>query len=159
MIHSLQVYMLCKLILAARTHSAKGVPTWAEPVIRLFDLTISPWGQDFNILYAPVSTSPDYAQSHHWVRLGDYWYSVIFIWNTRLRKKLTRRQSRFDKSITPNASQRRYHIIREWAHFGWITQAIGLDTTFCRPFDFSPKRLIQVLRWYQYGCVSVCGSS
>ena len=47
MIHSLQVHMLCKLILAARTHSAKDVPTWAEPVIRLFDVTISPWGQDF----------------------------------------------------------------------------------------------------------------
>ena len=29
--HSLQVHMLCKLILAARTHSAKGVSTWVEP--------------------------------------------------------------------------------------------------------------------------------
>ena len=97
MIHSLQIHMLCKLILAARTHSAKGVLTWAEPVIRLFDLTIFPWEQDLDILYATVSTSPDYAKSHRWARLGGYWYSVLFIGNTRLRKKLTRRQSRFDK--------------------------------------------------------------
>ena len=101
MIHSLQVDMLCKLILAARTHSAKDDPTWAEPVIRLFDLTIFPWRQDFDILYAPVSTSPDYAQYHRWAKLEDYWRSVLFIWNTRLREKLTRRQSRFDKLSTP----------------------------------------------------------
>ena len=130
MIHSLQIHMLCKLILAARTHSAKGVLTWAEPVIRLFDLTIFPWEQDLDILYATVSTSPDYAKSHRWARLGGYWYSVLFIWNARLRKKLTRRQSRFNKLSTPNASQRRYYIQREWARFGWTTQAVGLDTTF-----------------------------
>ena len=100
MIHSLQIHMLCKLILAARTHSTKDVPTWAEPVIRLFDLTIFPWGQDLDILYAPVSTSSDYAQSHRWTKLEDYWHSVLFIWNIRLRKKITRRQSRFDKLST-----------------------------------------------------------
>ncbi|CAI5716704.1 unnamed protein product [Peronospora effusa] len=79
MIHSLQVHMLCKVIVAARTHSIAGVPSWVEPVIRLFDQAISPWGQDFDILYAPVSTSPDYAKSHRWAQLGDYWHSVLFV--------------------------------------------------------------------------------
>ncbi|RQM12278.1 hypothetical protein DD237_005717 [Peronospora effusa] len=79
MIHSLQVHMLCKVIVAARTHSIAGVPSWVEPVIRLFDQSISPWGQDFDILYAPVSTSPDYAKSHRWAQLGDYWHSVLFV--------------------------------------------------------------------------------
>ncbi|UIZ28705.1 hypothetical protein KXD40_009211 [Peronospora effusa] len=101
MIHSLQVHMLCKVILAARTHSIAGVPSWVEPVIRLFDQAISPWGQDFDILYAPVSTSPDYAKSHRWAQLEDYWHSVLFVWNTRLRKKLARRQSSFDKLSIP----------------------------------------------------------
>ncbi|RQM12288.1 hypothetical protein DD237_005720 [Peronospora effusa] len=60
---------------STRTHSIAGVPSWVEPVIRLFDQSISPWGQDFDILYAPVSTSPDYAKSHRWAQLGDYWHS------------------------------------------------------------------------------------
>ena len=38
---------------------------------------------------------------YRWTKLEDYWHSVLFIWNTRLRMKLTRRQSRFDKLSTP----------------------------------------------------------
>ena len=99
--------MLCKLILSA-VHSAKGVPTWAERVIRISDLTISPWSQDFDILYEPVSTILDNAHSHCWAKFSlivrpslGLLALYLFIWNTRLWKKLTRRQSRFDKLSTP----------------------------------------------------------
>ena len=105
MIHSLQINMLCKLILSA-AHSAKGVPTWAERVIRLSDLIISPWIQDFDILYEPVSTILDNAQSHCWAKFSlivrpslGLLALYLFVWNTRLRKKLTR--PRFDKLSTP----------------------------------------------------------
>ncbi|KAL7993904.1 hypothetical protein Plhal703r1_c60g0165281 [Plasmopara halstedii] len=62
--------MLCKVILAGRL--TLNFPSWADPVIRLFDQAISPWGEDFDILYAPVTTSPDYAisrRSKRWAGL------------------------------------------------------------------------------------------
>ena len=37
MVHRLQAHMLCKVILAARAHTFMGLPTWVDPVIRLFD--------------------------------------------------------------------------------------------------------------------------
>lgn len=51
MVHSLQVHMLYNVILTARTHLVVGIPTWSDPVIRLFDQAIQTWGRDFDILY------------------------------------------------------------------------------------------------------------
>ncbi|KAL8005307.1 hypothetical protein Plhal703r1_c08g0045051 [Plasmopara halstedii] len=49
---------------------------WADSAIRLFDHAISPWREDFDNLYAPVSTSPVYAissRSERWAALEPYW--------------------------------------------------------------------------------------
>ncbi|CAH0490616.1 unnamed protein product [Peronospora farinosa] len=64
-----------QLVLTQLRRSPLG---WSRAIC-LFDQAISPWGQDFDILYAPVSTSPDYSKSHRWAQLGDYWHSVLFI--------------------------------------------------------------------------------
>ena len=56
-------------------------PTWATSVIRLFYEAIIPWGRDFDIMYAPVTNSLDYANSFRtkrWARPGAYWHSVLF---------------------------------------------------------------------------------
>ncbi|EEY58983.1 uncharacterized protein PITG_12003 [Phytophthora infestans T30-4] len=104
MIKSLQLHMLCKVILAERIPPATAIPSWVEPVIRLFDLAVAPWGRDFDILYAPVSTSPDYVisrRSPRWTALGAYWHFVLFTWNTHFRGKAARLQVKFDKMTTP----------------------------------------------------------
>ncbi|KAF4138706.1 hypothetical protein GN958_ATG12101 [Phytophthora infestans] len=104
MIKSLQLHMLCKVILAGRTPPGTSIPSWADPVIRLFDQAVTPWGKDFDILYAPVSTSPDYVvsrRSTRWSALGVYWHFVLFIWHTLFRGKAARLQVKFDKLTTP----------------------------------------------------------
>ncbi|KAI9918891.1 hypothetical protein PsorP6_011255 [Peronosclerospora sorghi] len=62
MLQSLQLQMLCKVIRSSRHPPNQVTPSWAEPIIPLFDQAVSPWGRDYDILYAPVSTSPDYAE-------------------------------------------------------------------------------------------------
>ncbi|CAI5708360.1 unnamed protein product [Peronospora farinosa] len=64
-----------QLVLTQLRRSPLG---WSRAIC-LFDQAISPWGQDFDILYASVSTIPDYSKSHRWAQLGDYWHSVLFI--------------------------------------------------------------------------------
>lgn len=103
MINSLQLHILCKVILAARAHLYTGIPTWVDPVILLFDNAISPWGRDFDIIYAPISASPDHAFSYktkRWATLIIYWHYVLHIWNSRLRPNIVRYQSKFDKLYT-----------------------------------------------------------
>ena len=152
MIHILQVYILYKIILAARTYSAKGVFTWAVPVIRLFDLTFSSWIHDF---WYPVCTRLNESRLCPVSSLGqalDYCHSVILILIHIFERSL-RVANQGSISWLPQCFTT---SILHTKGMGWTTQAIGLATTFRRPFDFSTKRIIYSLRWYNYGCVSVC---
>ena len=82
MVQNLQAHMLCKIILAARAHTFMGLPTWVDPVIRLFDQAISPYGHAFDILYAPIATGPGSPMSsspRRWSSLGPYWHSALFV--------------------------------------------------------------------------------
>lgn len=102
-VRSLQLSMLCKLIVAVRTFPT-ALHSWTTPVIHLFNSAVSPWGRDFDILYAPVTTSPDYVVARRlprWKRLGSYWHSVLFTWHTLLRQKIVRAPNKFDKLTTP----------------------------------------------------------
>ncbi|EGZ04866.1 hypothetical protein PHYSODRAFT_461533, partial [Phytophthora sojae] len=104
MIRSLQLHMLCKVIIATRQTLGRDVPSWVEPIIRLFDQAVQPWGRDFDILYAPVNTSPDYVVARRltrWTGLGAYWHFVLFCWNTQFRPKTARLQLKADKRTTP----------------------------------------------------------
>ncbi|CEG41107.1 uncharacterized protein PHALS_11272 [Plasmopara halstedii] len=68
-VRSFQVFMMCKMILIGRL--TPNVTSLADPFIRLFDQAISSWGEHFDILYTPVTTSPDYAISRRlWIGLA-----------------------------------------------------------------------------------------
>ncbi|TDH72502.1 uncharacterized protein CCR75_000119 [Bremia lactucae] len=60
--------------------------------------------QDFGLLYAPISTSPDFvnaSRSPRWLQSGPYWHFVLFTWNVYFRKEIVRTQCKFDKLTTP----------------------------------------------------------
>ncbi|TDH71915.1 uncharacterized protein CCR75_005699 [Bremia lactucae] len=100
MIQSLQLHMLCKVIITTRSSQNNEVPSWVEPVIKLFDNAIYPWGKIFDILYAPSRFCKRFS-SPRWLQLGPYWHFVLFTWNVYFRKKIVRTQCKFDKLTTP----------------------------------------------------------
>ncbi|CEG44237.1 uncharacterized protein PHALS_14498 [Plasmopara halstedii] len=144
-IRSLQLHMLCKVILAGRL--TLNFPSWADPVIRLFDQAISPWGEDFDILYAPVTTSPDYAisrRSKRWAALGSYWHYVLFIWHTQFRRKLTRLQVKFDKLTSPMLNNVEITYGYRGSTLAGTSRPLGLIRVLADQGIFRPAQLFQV---------------
>ncbi|KAL7682337.1 hypothetical protein Plhal304r1_c050g0133141 [Plasmopara halstedii] len=46
------------------------------------------WGRPLDILYAPVTTSPNHANTrreNRWSARNSFWHQVLFVWHTKLR--------------------------------------------------------------------------
>ncbi|OWY93338.1 hypothetical protein PHMEG_00037317, partial [Phytophthora megakarya] len=164
------LHMLCKVVVAARTPSLKNNPSWIDPVIQLFDQAVSPWGKDFDILYAPVSTNPDHAVSRRnsrWSILGEYWHFVLFSWNTQFRKKVIRLQVKFDKWTLPFLDNVDIAYSYRGATLAGTSRPLGLVPilaahsifrpadlfTLCEP-PVTPDKLSSLLRQFTPGRIS-----
>ncbi|GAB9465705.1 Pollike protein, partial [Globisporangium polare] len=102
-IDNLQLSALNRLIMHAR-RSPTMVASWAAPVIQLFDSAISPWGHDFDILYAPVTSNPNHAisrRSDRWTALGKFWHHTLYVWNTKMKSHRTMEATAFEVLSTP----------------------------------------------------------
>jgi hypothetical protein len=102
-IDNLQLSALVRFILQVRKNPSV-IPSWASPIIQLFNEAMQPWGHDFDILYAPVTTSPNHVIarcSERWKTIGNFWHHVLYVWNTRLRPHRTGNASAFNVLSIP----------------------------------------------------------
>uniref|UniRef100_K3XDF7 Uncharacterized protein n=1 Tax=Globisporangium ultimum (strain ATCC 200006 / CBS 805.95 / DAOM BR144) TaxID=431595 RepID=K3XDF7_GLOUD len=65
---------------------------------------MTPWGRPLDIVYAPVTTSPNHASTrreNRWSALNSFWHQVLFVWHTKLRPKIRTSTSEFDLLSMP----------------------------------------------------------
>ncbi|TDH72445.1 uncharacterized protein CCR75_005702 [Bremia lactucae] len=147
MIQSLQLNMLCKVILTTRSSLNNAVPSWVDPIIQIFDSAIYPWGINFDILYAPISTSPDFvnaSKSPRWLKLGPYWHYVFYTWNVHFRKKIVRMQCKFDKLTTPFLDNVDINYAYRGRTLAGTAKPLQLVSTLSTQRIFRPIDLFQV---------------
>ncbi|KAF1327265.1 Pollike protein, partial [Globisporangium splendens] len=81
-----------------------SLPSWVSPVVEVFQQAMTPWGRPLDILYAPVTTSPNHASTrreNRWSALNSFWHQVLFVWHTKLRPKMPVSASQFDLLSMP----------------------------------------------------------
>ncbi|GAB9476026.1 Pollike protein [Globisporangium polare] len=102
-VNALQVHALVRVVHSTRKSPHK-IPSWVSPILEVFGQAIAPWGRPLDILYAPVSTSPNHASTrreNRWSALNSFWHQVLFVWHTKVRPKIASNTSDFDLLSTP----------------------------------------------------------
>lgn len=128
-IDGLQVHMLVNVIKSVR--KSNGSQEWTLPISQLFDEAIAPWGASFDILYAPVTTTPHFVNARNqkkWSQLTTFWHHVLYIWHTKLRKNLKITSDNFERLQIP--------FLYNYS----ITQG-----KLKRPLAYRPTNLIRIL--------------
>lgn len=102
-VNALQVHALVRVVRSVRA-CQHSLPSWVTPVIEVFRQAMNVWGRPLDILYAPITTSPNHANTrreNRWSTLSSFWHQVLFVWHTKLRPKIQANTSDFDLMSMP----------------------------------------------------------